>query len=283
MLTFTFRHARSDPLRRLLDSGRTAWEYFKSGRFWSDLSARYGILGTLRAEEITWSQRAGWHVHYHVMIVFDHDLLPSERASLQDESRERWLAILPRFGLSALRSIGVRFTYSQSSAFYAAKVQGWGIAEEVAYHRSKLSRRGSLVPFQILARAASDGGMRALWREYVEAVRGRRQLVSSRGLKALLGIDFDADVPLDEDHGSVVAAQLMLAEYALVCELGWRAVILDAAESCPGALAAYLNFVRLYAHILVYGHVRDPAVLAAFPAQIPENGYRIALDSSLAA
>ena len=64
-----------------------------------------------------------------------------------------------------------------------------GAGEELALKEYKKGREGRS-PAELLAASCDDGDTRAgdLWAEYAQVFKGRRQLVWSRGLKALAGI-----------------------------------------------------------------------------------------------
>ena len=79
--------------------------------------------------------------------------------------------------------------------FAADYVSKWGMDCEIAKAHVKKGKKGeSRSPFQMLA-DYKQGDMQAgaLFREYAEAFKGKRQLVWSKGLKALFGIEQKSD------------------------------------------------------------------------------------------
>ena len=92
---------------------------------------------------------------------------------------------------------------------YMAK---WGAAEEITLSRHKQGRgRTGRTPAQLLAASCDEGDKAAghLWAEYAQVFHGRRQLVWSRGLKALAGVgevdDHDAAQDQQQDDQTETA------------------------------------------------------------------------------
>ncbi|MCP4965695.1 MAG: protein rep, partial [bacterium] len=86
-LTFTLRHYATDDLLALWVAMTKAWESMTSGQGYQDLKARYGILGFIKAVEVTIGFN-GWHPHLHVVIF--HDTLLSEDDGSLEEFRARF-------------------------------------------------------------------------------------------------------------------------------------------------------------------------------------------------
>jgi len=65
-LTLTIRHAYGDDLRLLTRRLSLAWRAFTRGEPWKRLARRLGIVGAVRALELTHG-RNGWHPHLHIL------------------------------------------------------------------------------------------------------------------------------------------------------------------------------------------------------------------------
>lgn len=188
MITLTARHGREDDLADLLERMKEAkrrWAQHRAHR-----RLKPAIVGSVTATEVTGGGANGWHPHFHMIIV------TAEAVDL-DELREPWLASLRASGLDGTGA-GWRVQDASQAGRYVAK---WGAAEEVAFGARKKGR-GGLTPMQLLAASCDndDGRAGALWREYSAAFRGRRQLVWSRGLKALAGIGEIEDQEAAQDE-----------------------------------------------------------------------------------
>jgi len=181
MVTLTARHGRGDELVDLLNRMKGAKRRWAQHRAYRRLKPI--IVGTVTATEVTGGGANGWHPHFHMIIV-------SAGSVDLDKLREPWLASLRASGLNGTGAGWLVQDASQAGR-YVAK---WGAAEEVALGARKKGR-GGLTPMQLLAASCDYADKRAsfLWREYSSAFQGRRQLVWSRGLKAMVGVGDIAD------------------------------------------------------------------------------------------
>jgi len=176
MLTLTARHGRDDELADLLERMKDAKQRWARHRSYRRIKPR--MIGSVTATEVTGGGAHGWHPHFHVIVILDGDV---DLTLLRDA----WLASLRGAGLDGA---GAAFQAQGADAAgnYIAK---WGAAEELALKDRKKGRAGR-TPAQLLAASCDEGDRRAghLWAEYARVFHGRRQLVWSRGLKALAGV-----------------------------------------------------------------------------------------------
>lgn len=211
MVTYTMRHNRTDTLVDTLETISSAIRSFKSGRKWQGFKEGWGIVGTIKALEVTWSYDNGWHPHIHELIVLDlkKPLSYAQTAHLDDILTERWLRVLSRHGGSATSERGLTVSpnaIDQYIAKFGRDPKGddgkWTLAREVAKAASKHNSKGkSLTPFEILDRSGDDKQMSALFVEYQQAMIGKRQMVWSKGLRDLLELVGDGDEMADEKGG----------------------------------------------------------------------------------
>ena len=128
---------------------------------------------------------------------------------------------------------------------YVAK---WGAAEELALGERKKGRLGR-TPFQLLQDYAEGGDANAgaLFTEFAKVFKGRRQLVWSRGLKALAGIEEKSDERIAEEdakRAEEAESETLMGSFD---RLEWRglrehrAQLLQAAEHGPGGFARYVK------------------------------------------
>lgn len=178
MLTLTARHGREDDLAELLERMKDAKQRWARHRAYSRIKP--DMIGSVTATEVTGGGAHGWHPHFHVIVILDGDV---DLTPLQDA----WLASLRGAGLDGA---GAAFQAQGADAAgnYIAK---WGAAEELTLSQRKKGRgRTGRTPAQLLAASCDEGDRVAghLWAEYATVFHGRRQLVWSRGLKALAGV-----------------------------------------------------------------------------------------------
>lgn len=259
LVTLTLPHGRTDPLRRLAELVSAGFRAVVSGRQWVEDRDACGILGQIRAFEITHGEN-GWHPHLHVLMCTEAPLTAAAADALQARLQARWNRWLHRQGwrLSA-DGIGVRVDRVRRNAaavgVYIAKLQEGSmrttrvnVASEIARSDLKQARGGGRVPFEILADFGSDGVASDLdlWHEYQLATKGRSAVRWSRGLRALLLPDepelTDQEV-VDEDQAAPIIAYLTAPAYRqLLARPYGEAYLLRAAEL--GGLPGIRRFTR---------------------------------------
>lgn len=238
MLTFTFPHQSWDSLPDLLEKQADAFRRLRRGSVWQRLKDRMGYSGLIRALELTHGEH-GWHPHTHELWLVSADVKADE---LRDVIVRRWADMCERAGLLTADKRAAFMQHSVdvkgwcTASEYLAKqddARHWGADRELAKASTKAGRKTGKHPFGLLADAA-DGDTRAghLYVEYAQAVKGRRQLFWSAGLKAEVGIDDIDDEKLADESREVadLLGLVPLDDWRLVRAAGQRAQLLDAAE-----------------------------------------------------
>jgi hypothetical protein len=220
LASFTLQHNSSEALSVVLDGLLTAYRSLRSGR-WPEFASDHSIVGSIRALEVTHGFN-GWHPHLHVLMFLGSDLriIPFEAAL-----KEQWSRVLARSGRYASWSSGVdvRFSDKDIAAYVAkwGKEPRWTVAHEIAKAPVKAGRSGGRSPSQLLADYVAGSELSgALWREYALTFKGRKQLVWSRGLRALLGLveaeKTDEELAAEQEEVAIVLAQLSLQDWRVV-------------------------------------------------------------------
>lgn len=204
LITYTFQHNRSmscaDSVKGILASYRR----LKSGKGYQELKSEYGFVGSVRSLEITWGEKNGWHPHIHELMLFNRVLSPSMLHGLKKSLKLRWQGVLAKEYLTASYTHGVDLRTSHSSPQGAVleyiakfgrepkeqKADGWTITHELVKSGSKRSGGDGHYSMLELLEAYGNGDVPAgrLWREQAVTMKGRNQLVWSRGLRDLLGV-----------------------------------------------------------------------------------------------
>lgn len=235
MVTLTSRHGASDTLKDMLVGMKEAKQSFHSRRDYKRLRAE-GLIGVVTATEVTHGKN-GWHVHFHMILIVKSRFWADYVADLGDA----WRASLRGRGLD-----GNAAAFDCSNADRAGRyIAKWGAAEELTLGTRKEGREGGRTPLQLLQDAA-DGDKRAaaLWIQFTQDFYRRQQLVWSRGLKALIGLDEidDAEAATDETQDEQVQDDLPITSFDRYEWRTWarnrRTQILDAAEE-GGAAAVW--------------------------------------------
>lgn len=208
LVTLTVRHGRGDMLADLLSKFSRAQRRLKSSRAYRRLLADFGIVGEVRALEVTHGKN-GWHPHSHAItfsalpilenrVSYPRTIENNARSGLpgrtlgivQPIARHRmtqlkrrvfvlWFKACVAEGLPAPDYLhGVDIRGAKYAAAYAAK---WGFSDELTKAMRKKGRDGGRNPWELLADARA-GDRRAAWlfREYAQHFKGKRQLFYSK-------------------------------------------------------------------------------------------------------
>ena len=199
MVTLTCRHGAGDAAKPMLEKLSKALKLMRNNRSTTSRRKDWGFAGLIRALEVTHGLN-GWHPHFHELHFFKEAMTPERCAEYRDAIASAWVRACETVGLPAPDfKIGVDVKHvatgdeaaSKAAAAYAAK----SFAMELVFGGKKSGRRGSRSVWELLEDGRGD-----LFREYAEAFHGRRQLLWSPGLKALLSVDevSDEDAAGDE-------------------------------------------------------------------------------------
>ena len=237
MVTLTLQHTPADALGELLDSLMKASYGLCNGRWWVRFQESHGLAGTARALEVT-RGAMGWHPHLHVLFFVS---AGADVERFHVELRDRWAAVVAKQGryTSPKWGIDVRSANEEIAEYLAkfGKEQYWSVARELAKSSSKNAYGSGHSMNELLELYVVAGDRRAgeLWREYAQAFKGRKQLVYSRGLRAVLGLAVeektDEEVAAEEIEDAVVLAVLTLAQWRVILANDARGELCDVASS----------------------------------------------------
>lgn len=246
MVTLTFPHRSWHSLSDLITQQAEAFARLRAGSPWKRLMGSIGFAGLIRSLEVTHGGN-GWHPHTHELWFVERG-----QCALKIKARiaQLWARACARSGLLddvecpafACYSVDVRLNVE--SGDYLAKQDDsrrWGMAHEVAKATSKQGRAKGVHPHHFLIRNAP--GDASLFVEYVKAMKGRRQLFWSHGLKDVCGIGDVTDEQLAEqtEKGAELLALLTPQAWAFVVGNDARSELLDAAE--VGGLDAVVSLL----------------------------------------
>ena len=252
LLTLTTPHQRLDNLGDLLAKQAKALH-----RFWSDRGTKavfeaMGVLGQIRALEVTHGrnspQNNGWHPHYHVLVFHG---VAGDLEGWGESLYLRWAECCKRAGLGEpSRAHGLKLHDGSKAAAYASK---WGLEDEMTKGHTKKALHGE-TPFDFLRSFLADGEDKqaaALFREFAETFKGKRQLHWSRGLKARFAVEEASDEQLAakiEDRAFLLG-QISLEQWRDVLAVDGRGQVLQlAAVGGWDAVEHYLAAIRGLGH-----------------------------------
>ena len=203
VIAAVFALGGQDDLGDLLARQADAFKRLRKGRPWDTMKADRGFKGLIRSLEVTHGAN-GWHPHTHELW-----FLKGSSEGLQSLLAGLWVKACAKAGLIAVNDEklveafmehGVDVKVDVDCGDYLAKQDDsrrWGFAEELSKATSKAGRAKGVHPHHFLVRKAP--GDRERYIEYVQAMKGRRQLFWSNGLKSQVGIDEVSDEVLADE------------------------------------------------------------------------------------
>lgn len=262
---YSLPHIRSDKLERLWLVMVAAWKHVLSGRRWIEDREIFGILGTHRTQEVTFSPAShGWHPHLHVIFFTRAPLSEDALSTLSERLFTRWnakvLALLkrecvnstqtpdgkPLFSLRAVQSEGAISAYIQKVTLEKTALEQ---TRTDAKRKPDGQTEYGLHPFQLALRADPDDPkdtFTSAWRDYEAVTHGQRSSAYSRGLRALLGLAEDEaeDEALASDEGADEPSELICTLTSREFRRLWRSReslhLLEAVEARDGA---WIDFI----------------------------------------
>jgi hypothetical protein len=209
LLTLTIRHRRGDSLATLSAALQAAYDkMFVSGKAAVQLREKYLIEDKIKSFEETYGAN-GWHPHLHITLLTRLELVGHAVEHARLALARRWQEVLKSLGYSADLEHGLSLETANSKIVeYVTKyghepvVSGWDVEHEMTKGALKKARKDGLTPFELLAASAGLGGRDgeldpadrlaallgvdreaarkragALYKEFVDAVKGRHRLV----------------------------------------------------------------------------------------------------------
>src|SRR5690606_4655308 len=188
---------------------------------WKQTRKDLGCDGYVRALECTIGEN-GWHLHAHVLLVFDGPVSQEMVADWTDELYGLWSDGLALNNTEASREHGVDVRAGSGALDGPGKYLS-KLTYEAAGGRFKKGRKGGRTPFELLDDAINDGLADDFdrWFEWEHGSKGMRQLTWSRGLKERVGVDEADDEEIaEEDEGGATIAHIAPSSWKW---LYWRA------------------------------------------------------------
>lgn len=242
LVTRTIRHSPHDGIKDLMDAMQVAEGKFKSGNPWGRLVNRFGVIGGVRALETTFSE-GGPHPHLHEILILKGKV---DFKELRDAISVRWASAVGRAGLGTISDeFGVDVRGGAAAAGYIAK---FGKESELTSWHTKQGRGGA-GPFDLLrlSQQCEDQSIaaiaRALFAEFAEATKGRKQLSWSKGLRKEYGLNeeevSDEDAAVGEEAlDDVVIGKFTDPQWSAICRAGLRGQVLEAVNASGGDWSA---------------------------------------------
>lgn len=245
MLTLTAPHYLGDDLKGLLTKMGKAKHALWSNRNSRDYFGKeFPLIGHITATEVKYSDRNGFHPHYHILLILDKQYKAEDLEIIESDLYELWSEKCVNKGLGKpSRDHGVDLKMgSNAEDMLADYISKWGLAEEMTQAHMKVGKRNSqsLTMWEVLDLSQLEVSTRDkyshIFRIYSKAFKGRRQLFWSKGLKKLLSVADTTDEELankeePEDAQMISAVVFTNFEWSIIKKLRLQAKVLNLIES----------------------------------------------------
>ena len=169
LLTPTQSHGRNDGLAALWSRLEAGWATLVRGSGWTADKQTYGLRGYVRITEVVHSPVAGWHVHFHVILLLDRELGQPQLNGLR-------ASIAKRFARGVARSGGHAAVDCQHLEPMTPGTEGPLATYCFKGTTIRASTDGSPTPMAILDQLESSGEGLALWDELTTTVLGKKRM-----------------------------------------------------------------------------------------------------------
>lgn len=246
MVTFTFPHKNLMKLKDLLTKQSEAFKFLRKGKQWDKFKEKNFFEGLIRSLEVTHGMN-GWHPHTHELWFVESSV---DQTNFLEFVKKKWRSSCVAAGLldeedpkqlSAFETYAVDIKFNCKASDYLAKVDHkdnlksyWGVDREIAKASSKVKKEGKgMHPFQL----AIDN-KQELFIEYVNAIKGRPQLLWSRGLKAKVNIEekTDEEIAEEETEEAELFAKISKQEWFAIRRQEQRAQVLNCVENSKSVI-----------------------------------------------
>lgn len=236
--TFTHPHTNRQTLQETMAALAIIRRKLRAGNPWKRFKEKYGIFGAVVTLEVTYSDFFGWHPHFHMAFAAARPgFTEEESAAIQQFLTERWNNLCVKYGLITdevkrqehlLHGVRVQIGTDEAQLAYLAKTEVW----EMASTTTKTPKRtASITPWEISRRAqAGDPKYKALWFDFMRAMKGRVAVQWSHGLKALVGVQDVEDQDIAQGKEAVKVYSVSKADFARVCHRRAHCEILEKVE-----------------------------------------------------
>ena len=245
MLTLTAPHYLGDDLKGLLTKMGKAKHALWSNRNSRDYFGKeFPLIGHITATEVKYSDRNGFHPHYHILLILDKQYKAEDLEIIESDLYELWSEKCVNKGLGKpSRDHGVDLKMgSNAEDMLADYIAKWGLAEEMTQAHMKVGKKNmsSLTMWEVLDLSQMEASTRDkysyIFKTYAHAFKGRRQLFWSKGLKKLLSIVETTDEELAnkeelEDELIINAVVFTDFEWSIIRKLRLQAKVLNLIES----------------------------------------------------
>lgn len=234
LVTYTVSHWVHERLKIILAGMKQARRLHRNRKPYKGLTKRIGLAGSITSFEVTYGQN-GFHPHPHELLF----IAPGNEINLLSVKAEllaQWQDACESAGLRRPNLHGVSVQDGSAASKYVTK---WGLDCELTKGHIKKGREGALSMWDLIRLEKKE-----LFTEYAKAFKGKKQLVWSKGLRALLGLQVektDEEIAAQIEDGSELLGLLTPYDWKLVLQADRRGELLQVAEA--GGWSAVKGFI----------------------------------------
>ncbi len=246
LVTLTVPHGLGDDLSDMLGKMEKAARKLTCDTSGVKFRKSIGLAGTVRAWEVTDGDN-GFHPHFHFLYFLKPMGYTVTPIDVEFGLCNLWQNACVKVGLPCPSTAhGCRVDDGKKAGAYVSK-GNWGLESEMTKGHTKTSKSKHGRSMADLLRAvladSSDKRSAARFIAFAEAFKGRRQLVWSKGLKALLAVSEKTDEEIAQEEVEdpvVVLAQFTESQWRQIYRTRSEPVLLDLAEKSPESIPFFL-------------------------------------------
>jgi hypothetical protein len=208
--SFTTRHFADDDLKWLRREQSKCFTELLAGKGWGLIKERFGVVGVVRAIDVTYGEASGFHSHLHPLFFLSK---PHEGRTARKELADINARLFQRWCSIVRRRMGDRYVPNQDHGvllkpcYRADYLVKMGVSLEITGTFSKRAKNGNVSILEVAIRAC-DGDTRAgdVFRRYARDMKGAKFLTWSKGAKELLEQARPPEPEEEETEKDVVAS-----------------------------------------------------------------------------
>lgn len=251
MVTYTLKHSREDKLAKLTRDLCEGLRDMKHSRGYINLIHDLQIVGTVTGAEATVSNLNGWHPHKHGLCFSGLGQSQIKADELQAQLSQLFIAAMEKRGRYVSAVYGVHVQTENVINTYLAKIgdekQTWSLAAEIAKSPVKTGRdEDHFHPFELLDMySAKNIFAGRMFIEYAVAMKSKKQLFYSKGLRDILGLDVelsDQEIAEQQEQDAVLLALVKPEHWKIILKHEKRGQLLEVAST--GNYSLFVAYMR---------------------------------------
>lgn len=251
MVTYTLQHSPDDKLSELIVDMSEGLREMKHSKGYKNLIGDLQIVGTVTGAEVTVSNVNGWHPHKHALSFSKLSQSVIKADELQTELSRLFIAAMQKRGRYVSAVYGVNVQTENVMNTYLAKIgdekQSWSLAAEITKSPVKTGRDvNHFHPFELLDMYLSKNiSAGRLFIEYAIAMKGKKQLFYSKGLRDILGLGVelsDDEIAEQQEQDASLFAMINPDQWKVILKHEKRGQLLEVAST--GNYALFVAWMR---------------------------------------